>query len=64
LGALNDHVVTQRLLGELRQGCRSDASLARAIDEIIDWDAGRASVQLEALRRAWKDFAKQKRFWK
>lgn len=64
LGKLNDHVVTRRLLDELRGRNRSDALHARAIGEITGWEICRASAQLESLGRVWRDFTKQKRFWK
>lgn len=64
LGVLNDHVVTHRLLGELEGKGAPDALQARAIGEIIGWNACQASVNLAALSQVWTIFKSQKRFWK
>ncbi len=64
LGVLNDHVVTRRLLDELDEKSPRDALQARAIGEIIGWNACQASVHLAALDQVWTIFKSQKRFWK
>jgi len=65
LGVLNDHVVTRRLLGELEQGKgRANALQARAIGEIMGWNACQASLHLAVLDTVWEGFKNQKPFWK
>jgi inorganic triphosphatase YgiF len=64
LGVLNDHVVTCRLLDELAGKGKPDALQARAIGEIMGWNACQASQHLAALDQVWNGFKSQKRFWK
>jgi triphosphatase len=64
LGVLNDHAVTRRLLGELEGKGKPDALQARAIGEIMGWNACQASLHLAALDQVWDGFKSQKRFWK
>lgn len=64
LGVLNDHVITRRLLGELAAPGKPDALQARAIGEIMGWNACQASLHLAELDQVWNAFKAQKRFWK
>lgn len=64
LGVLNDHVITRRLLGELETQGKPDALQARAIGEIMGWNACQASMHLAELDQVWNAFKGQRRFWK
>lgn len=61
LGALNDAVVTQRLLAEL--GGRG-AVRAQASGIVSGWAACASRERLQQLDEAWRNFARQKVFWK
>lgn len=65
LGVLNDHVVTRCLLDKLEGGKEGgDALQARAIGEIMGWNACQAGVHLASLDTVWRAFKNQKAFWK
>lgn len=58
LGALNDASVTQRLLADL------SAKHGQAANIVIGWAACSNGVYLQKLRHAWRNFMRQKVFWK
>jgi inorganic triphosphatase YgiF len=58
LGALNDAAVTQRLLAEL------PAPRGQAAGIVGGWMARAGRERLAGLDRAWRDFVRQKVFWK
>ncbi len=58
LGALNDAVVTQRLLAEL------SAPRGQATGIVIGWTARSSQVSLQQVHQAWLNFTRQKVFWK
>jgi triphosphatase len=58
LGALNDASVTQRLLADL-SGQRGQAT-----GIVLGWTACSSGVHLQKLRHAWRNFMRQKVFWK
>ena len=62
LGALNDAATLLRLLEEALAGAR--APEARVDGMIHGWSAASTHLQLDALRRAWDDWQRQKPFWK
>ena len=49
---------------ELEAQGRPDALQARAIGEIMGWNACQASLHLAELDQVWNAFKGQKRFWK
>ncbi len=58
LGALNDAVVTQRLLAEL------SAPRGQSTGIVIGWTARSSQVSLQQVHQAWRNFTRQKVFWK
>ncbi|BBJ23119.1 CYTH and CHAD domain-containing protein [Candidatus Nitrotoga sp. AM1P] len=58
LGILNDASVTQRLLADL------SAQRGQAAGIVIGWTACSNGVNLQKLRYAWRNFMRQKVFWK
>ncbi len=58
LGALNDASVTQRLLADL------SVQRGQAAGIVIGWTACSSGVHLQKLRHAWRNFMRQKVFWK
>ena len=58
LGALNDAAVTQRLLAEL------SAPRGQATGIVIGWTARSSQVSLQQVYQAWRNFTRQKVFWK
>ena len=62
LGSLNDAATLLRLLPEALQGAR--APDPRVAGMIEGWSAASTHLQLDALRRAWDHWQRQKPFWK
>ncbi len=62
LGSLNDAATLLRLLEEALAGAR--APDARVAGMIQGWSAASTHLQLDALRRAWDHWRRQKPFWK
>jgi inorganic triphosphatase YgiF len=58
LGALNDAAVTQRLLTEL------SAPRGQAVGIVSGWTARSSQVSLQQFHQAWRNFTRQKVFWK
>ena len=58
LGALNDAAVTQRLLAEL------PAPRGQAAGIVSGWTACSSRVRWQELHQAWRNFTRQKVFWK
>lgn len=58
LGALNDAAVTQRLLAEL------PAPRGQATGIVSGWTAYSSQVSLQQFHQAWRNFTRQKLFWK
>ena len=58
LGALNDASVTQRLLADL------SIKRGQAAGIVIGWTACSSGGHLQKLRHAWRNFRRQKVFWK
>jgi CHAD domain-containing protein len=58
LGALNDAAVTQRLLTEL------PAPRGQAAGIVSRWTACSSQVSLQQFHQAWRNFTRQKVFWK
>ncbi len=62
LGDLNDAATLLRLLPEARAGAR--VADARTDAMIHGWSAASTHLQLDALRRAWDHWQRQKPYWK
>jgi inorganic triphosphatase YgiF len=62
LGGLNDAATLLRLLPEAQAGTR--AADARVDGMIHGWSAATTHQQLDALRRAWDHWQRQKPYWK
>ena len=62
LGSLNDAATLLRLLEEALAGAR--ARDARVAGMIQGWSAASTHLQLDALRRVWDQWRRQKPFWK
>ena len=58
LGTLNDTAVTQRLLSEL------SVPRGQAAGIVSGWTAYSSRVRLQELHQAWRNFTRQKVFWK
>jgi len=58
LGALNDAVITQRLLTELA------APRSQAAHIVNEWATSSSQTRLTELDQAWQNFVRQKVFWK
>ncbi len=63
LGVLNDIAVTQQLLQQLA-GRRPDRALAEALFVFAGWNASHAMHSLDHMEAAWREFARQKVFWR